>query len=53
MSDNGENGNVDEKTIYVRRVPREVWIAAKTGAAEKGITLREWVIEAIKEKADQ
>jgi len=52
MSNNDKSQEDETKTIYVRNVPNRVWTAAKVGAAERGITLREWVIEAICEKAE-
>lgn len=52
MSNNSKSQGDETKTLYVRNVPNRVWTAAKVGAAEKGITLREWVIEAVCEKAE-
>lgn len=52
MSDNDKSQKDETKTIYVRSVPNRVWTAAKVGAAERGITLKEWIIEAIREKAE-
>lgn len=51
MSGEDKSQENEAKTIYVRNVPNRVWTAAKVGAAEKGITLREWIIEAVCEKA--
>lgn len=52
MSKKQENRKKDTKTIYVRDVPKEIWTSAKVGAAKRGITMREWIIEAVVEKSE-
>lgn len=52
MSKKQGNSKKDSKTIYVRDVPEEIWTAAKVGAAKRGITMREWIIEAVVEKSE-
>ena len=51
MSEQGTDSTGDSRTLYVRRVPNVVWVAAKVAAARRGISLREWIIEAVEEKS--
>jgi len=53
MGEQGTDSTGDNRTLYVRRVPDVVWVAAKVAAARRGISLREWIIEAVEEKSDR
>ena len=52
MSNRGHE-TTEDRTLYVRRVPDPVWMSAKVAAAKRGISLREWIIEAVKEKVNR
>lgn len=41
------------KVINIKVVPEDIHRAAKAQAAKEGLTLQEWVIEAIKEKLER
>lgn len=40
-------------TLNVRNIPEELHHAAKVSAVKEGRSLREWLIEAIKEKLEK
>lgn len=43
----------ETKPIYVRKMPVVLYREAKAAAALQGKPLREWIIEAIKEKLER
>jgi hypothetical protein len=46
-----DKSSLDEITRYVKkRIPKELWLEARSLAVKKGKTVTNWMIEAIKEK---
>lgn len=39
--------------INIRNMPDDIHLAAKIAALKEGVSLRDWVIEAIKEKLER
>jgi len=46
-----DKSSLDELTRYVKkRIPKELWLEARSVAIKKGKTITDWMIEAIQEK---
>jgi len=45
---------MDSRLLYIKRnIPKDVWILARSDAIKKGITIVQWVYDAITEKLNK